>query len=227
MAFKPSIVKLYAVGDIHGMSRIVNMATTLSVLLMGISSIPLYFEMDYIINLWLGSTPEYVVPFCRLLLIYCTIGIVNAIQIQAIHATGNIKRITFVGGTINLLTMPAMYVALYFGMPSVAAYVIQVIAVTLISTFSILIVKHQIRDFEIRPYIAATTKVIVIILVTAMAIYPLTLIIAPSIISLLALYLLTTIIVTIAAYTCCLDDNYRHRVKAFIAQRIPLFNNKR
>lgn len=227
MAFKPSIVKLYAVGDIHGMSRIVNMATTLSVLLMGISSIPLYFEMDYIINLWLGSTPEYVVPFCRLLLIYCTIGIVNAIQIQAIHATGNIKRITFVGGTINLLTMPAMYVALYFGMPPVAAYIVQVTAITLISVFSILIVKRQIRDFEIRPYIAATTKVIVIILVTAMAIYPLTLIIAPSIISLLALYLLTTIIVTIAAYTCCLDDNYRHRVKAFIAQRIPLFNNKR
>lgn len=223
MAFKPSIVKLYAVGDIHKMSRIINMATTLSVLLMGVSSIPLFFEMDYVISLWLGSTPEYVVPFCRLLLIYCTIGIVNAIQIQAIHATGNIKRITFVGGTINLLTMPTMYLALYFGMPAITAYVIQVTAITFISVVSILIVKHQIPNFEVRSYIATMIKVALIILGTSIMIYPLTIIISQSIISLIVLYLLTTIIVSIAAYTFCLDHNYRHRVKAIITHRILLF----
>lgn len=223
MAFKPSIVKLYAVGEIHEMSRIINMATMLSVLLMGVSSIPLFFEMDYIISLWLGSTPEYVVPFCRLLLIYCTIGIINAIQIQAVHATGNIKRITFVGGTINLLTMPAMYFALYLGLSPITAYIVQVTAISLISVFSILIVKRQIRDFEVRSYIAAMAKVTLIILGTAIVIYPLTFIIAPSIISLLALYLLTTTIVAFAAYLWCLDDNSRQRVKTIITNRILSF----
>lgn len=223
MAFKPSIVKLYAVGEIHEMSRIINMATMLSVLLMGVSSIPLFFEMDYIISLWLGSTPEYVVPFCRLLLIYCTIGIINAIQIQAVHATGNIKRITFVGGTINLLTMPAMYFALYLDLSPITAYIVQVTAISLISVFSILIVKRQIRDFEVRSYIAAMAKVTLIILGTAIVIYPLTFIIAPSIISLLALYLLTTTIVAFAAYLWCLDDNFRQRVKTTITKRILSF----
>lgn len=223
MAFKPSIVKLYAVGEIHEMSRIINMATMLSVLLMGVSSIPLFFEMDYIISLWLGSTPEYVVPFCRLLLIYCTIGIINAIQIQAVHATGNIKRITFVGGTINLLTMPAMYFALYLDLSPITAYIVQVTAISLISVFSILIVKRQIRDFEVRSYIAAMAKVTLIILGTAIVIYPLTFIIAPSIISLLALYLLTTTIVAFAAYLWCLDDNSRQRVKTIITKRILSF----
>ncbi len=221
MAFKPSIVKLYAVGEIHEMSRIINMATMLSVLLMGVSSIPLFFEMDYVISLWLGSTPEYVVPFCRLLLIYCTIGIVNAIQIQAIHATGNIKRITFVGGTINLLTMPAMYVALYFGLSAIVAYIIQVIAITLISLFSVLIVKHQIRDFEIRPYIASMAKVTLIILVAALMIYPLTFVIAPSIIKLLALYVFTTIIIAAAAYRWCLDNGSRQHVMKIVVKRVP------
>lgn len=223
MAFKPSIVKLYAVGEIHEMSRIINMATMLSVLLMGVSSIPLFFEMDYIISLWLGSTPEYVVPFCRLLLIYCTIGIINAIQIQAVHATGNIKRITFVGGTINLLTMPAMYFALYLDLSPITAYIVQVTAISQISVFSILIVKRQIRDFEVRSYIAAMAKVTLIILGTAIVIYPLTFIIAPSIISLLALYLLTTTIVAFAAYLWCLDDNSRQRVKTIITKRILSF----
>ena len=223
MAFKPSIVKLYAVGEIHEMSRIINMATMLSVLLMGVSSIPLFFEMDYIISLWLGSTPEYVVPFCRLLLIYCTIGIINAIQIQAVHATGNIKRITFVGGTINLLTMPAMYFALYLDLSPITAYIVQVTAISLISVFSILIVKRQIRDFEVRSYIAAMAKVTLIILGTAIVIYPLTFIIAPSIISPLALYLLTTTIVAFAAYLWCLDDNSRQRVKTIITKRILSF----
>ena len=223
MAFKPSIVKLYAVGEIHEMSRIINMATMLSVLLMGVSSIPLFFEMDYIISLWLGSTPEYVVPFCRLLLIYCTIGIINAIQIQAVHATGNIKRITFVGGTINLLTMPAMYFALCLDLSPITAYIVQVTAISLISVFSILIVKRQIRDFEVRSYIAAMAKVTLIILGTAIVIYPLTFIIAPSIISLLALYLLTTTIVAFAAYLWCLDDNSRQRVKTIITKRILSF----
>ncbi len=223
MAFKPSIVKLYAVGEIHEMSRIINMATMLSVLLMGVSSIPLFFEMDYIISLWLGSTPEYVVPFCRLLLIYCTIGIINAIQIQAVHATGNIKRITFVGGTINLLTMPAMYFALYLDLSPITAYIVQVTAISLISVFSILIVKRQIRDFEVRSYIAAMAKVTLIILGTAIVIYPLTFIIAPSIISPLALYLLTTTIVAFVAYLWCLDDNSRQRVKTIITKRILSF----
>lgn len=223
IAFKPSIVKLYAVGKIREMSRIVNMATMLSVLLMGASSIPLFFEMDYVISLWLGNTPEYVVPFCRLLLVYCTIGIINAIQIQAIHATGNIKRITFVGGTINLLTMPAMYIALYLGLPSIAAYIIQVIAISLISLFSVLLVKHQIQDFEIRPYIAAMAKVTLIILGTATLIYPFTYILTPSIPNLIVIYLLTVITIAVAAYRWCLDDNYRHRAKAVITRHIPLF----
>lgn len=221
MAFKPSIVKLYAVGSIHEMSRIINMATTLSVLLMGVSSIPLFFEMDYVISLWLGSTPEYVVPFCRLLLIYCTIGIINAIQIQAIHATGSIKRITFIGGTINLLTMPAMFIALRFGLPAISAYIIQVAAVTLISLFSVMIVKRQIRNFEIRPYIAAITKVSLIIVLAALIIYPLTFIITPSIIKLLALYLLTAIIIAISAYRWCLDKDSQQRVMRIVAKRIP------
>lgn len=216
MAFKPVIVKLYAVKNITEMSRVMRMATILSTLLMGASSIPLYIEMDYIIYLWLGNVPDYVVPFCRLLLIYCTIGIINAIQIQVIHATGNIKRLTFICGTINLLTLPAMYICLWWGLSPSSVYIIQVIAIFSISIVTLLLIKRLIPEFSIRIYIRSITTISLIIIITFALTYFLSTTIPSSVFKVFLLYLICFSITAICAYKWGINNSQRQWVKTKI-----------
>ena len=51
LAFRPQIVKSYAIGDINGMLRLMRISFALAVFLTLLISLPLYLEVDYLIEM--------------------------------------------------------------------------------------------------------------------------------------------------------------------------------
>ena len=109
-AFKPQAIKQYAAGNVKGMEQIMENAAKYYILLIGAVAIPLFFEMHYAMGIWLGQVPRYADSFCKLLIIASLIASLNNIINIGIHATGNIKYISIITGTVYLLNLPFLYV---------------------------------------------------------------------------------------------------------------------
>ena len=68
-AVRPQITKYYAQGDMEDMLKLVFRSSKFSFYLIMLISMPIVIEAPYIVNLWLGQLPEYVVPFTRLIIV--------------------------------------------------------------------------------------------------------------------------------------------------------------
>lgn len=92
-AFMPQIIKLYAVGDISQLQRLINRSSRFSFLLLFALACPLMLNIDIVLNLWLKNVPEHSSAFCILILIYSLIEAMSKPVGLAIHATGQVKKI--------------------------------------------------------------------------------------------------------------------------------------
>lgn len=148
-AYRPHIIKQYAAGDYAGMSSSMRMGSIIVLILSGLVCVPFFIYMPYILQLWLGQEPPYAVVFCRLLIIFCMMGQLNQYLVLAIHATGNIKWLSFGGGSLYLLTLPAMYIVFKMGMQPAAAYVVHIIDRIFIIALNVWIIHKLIKAIDL------------------------------------------------------------------------------
>lgn len=151
-AVRPQIIKYYAQGKNDEMLKLVFRSSKLAYFLILILSLPIILEAPYIINLWLGQLPEYVVPFVRIILVITAIdAMANPIMTTA-HATGKIAIYQSIVGLITILNIPISYVFLKFGNPPVVVFHISLILSFICMLVRLGIVKHLI-NFPILKYI--------------------------------------------------------------------------
>lgn len=121
-AFRPQIIKKYAQGDVSSMSVLMINASKLSILLFSILTIPMVFNLNTIFSLWLVEVPAKAVEICRIVIMANIITLLNLILIIPIHATGKIKYLSFIGGSLLLATLLPIYLFLSMGVGVEAAY---------------------------------------------------------------------------------------------------------
>lgn len=148
-AFRPQIIKSYALGEIRTMENHICNAMKFTILLYGFAFVPLYYRLDYVLDLWLGVVPEYAASFCRLLLLTSMIGLTSMILITSIHSTGKIKWMSFLSGSISLLSLPIIYICYecWEKKPEVA-YIVLLTTTLLKCILYFFIVKHLINEIH-------------------------------------------------------------------------------
>ena len=152
-AFRPQIVKQYAQGNIAEMQQLLSNAAKFYILLYGIIMIPLFIEIESVLRLWLGQVPPYTVTFCRAILIQTIIrALIWTLNIP-IHATGNIKRISFISGSVFMITLAPMYVSLSLSNIPAYAYVTLIFMDPIILFITMWIIKKQIPQFKAKVFI--------------------------------------------------------------------------
>lgn len=90
-AFNPQIVKLYAQGDYESLHLLMTRSAKFSFVLCYLFALPLIVNMDFVLNLWLGTVPMYTKEFCQLILICSLIDVTTGIYNTSVTATGVIK----------------------------------------------------------------------------------------------------------------------------------------
>ena len=116
MALNPQIIKYYADGDMQNMERLVIRGAYLSSYLFLSLAIPLFIECEYVITLWLGSCPDYVVPFVQIVLIESLFKSMGNPTITAMHATGKMKMVQITVGLVQVLVLPVCYLLFRVGL---------------------------------------------------------------------------------------------------------------
>lgn len=114
-ALNPQITKEYASGE-HEKSRLLCLqGSKFSFFLMMIFSVPLFFKIPYILEIWLGNYPDYSILFVRCAMILSLSTLLSNSLITEILATGNLTSTTFWIGGIRLLALPLAYIVFRVG----------------------------------------------------------------------------------------------------------------
>lgn len=114
-------------------------------------SLPLIVEAPFVIKLWLGQIPEYVIPFMRLIILITAVDAMATPLMTTAHATGNIKLYQSVVGTLVMFNIPISYVALELGYSAVSVFYISLV-ISIISLFLRLWIVNRLLDFPVIDY---------------------------------------------------------------------------
>ena len=156
-AVNPQITKSYASGDHGYMYYLISKSSRMSYYLLFILALPVLFNTEYILELWLKDVPAHSGLFVQLFLIYTLSESLSNPLITAQLATGNIRNYQLVVGGLQLLNLPASYLFLKLGaVPEVTVMV--AIAVSQICLFARLymlkgMIALPVRDFIIKVYL--------------------------------------------------------------------------
>ncbi|MDM1384257.1 lipopolysaccharide biosynthesis protein [Myroides marinus] len=112
MAVNPQIIKTYASGDKERMFNLVFQSSKFSYFLILLIVGPLIFNIDFILEFWLGEVPQTTNVFCQLALVMVLIDSLSGGLMTAIQATGKIKVYQIVVGTLVFLNLPISYLFL-------------------------------------------------------------------------------------------------------------------
>lgn len=114
-AVNPQITKSYASGDKEYMFSLVRRSSRLSFCLLLLLALPVIFNAEYVLRLWLEDVPAHSALFVQLFLVFALSESLSNPMITAMLATGNIRDYQLVVGGIQLLNIPVSYICLRLG----------------------------------------------------------------------------------------------------------------
>jgi O-antigen/teichoic acid export membrane protein len=114
-ALRPQITKNYSAGDLDRMRNLIYSSSRLSFCLLLLFAVPIFFNTEQILKIWLVSYPIYSVIFLKLILLTSLIEVFNMPLTTGILATGKIRIHQQVIAAIYILNLPISIVLLNAG----------------------------------------------------------------------------------------------------------------
>lgn len=161
-AFKPQIIKEYSVGNIGRMQELMQMECEIMLFFASCIFIPLFLNLDFVMQLWLVDVPDYAVIFCKVLLCSNMLSIIYAVFCDGIHATGNMKHFSFIAGMLNLFSLFVTYLFFYYHFDAQYAYISICLCVFFQILSSAYILGKLVKDLKVLNILLNAVRPIVI-----------------------------------------------------------------
>lgn len=134
-ALNPQITKLYAVGEVDNMEKLVYRGLKYSFILLFFIALPLMLNVDYVLSIWLKEIPDYTSYFIILIMIDALVNnLFGNPLMTSLAATGKIRTYQIVVSFIILLIVPVGYCVLKMGYDAPSVFYVMILF-TLISGF--------------------------------------------------------------------------------------------
>ena len=171
LALRPQIIKKYAQGDYISMQNIISQGIKYIILLQSCCTIPFVLEADYVFDLWLDTVPPSAVLFCQWMFVAALFSACNGIITVAIHATGQIKRLSYISGTISIIQLPILYLLFLNGQNPEWAFILGVFGGILMVVINIFIAKRLVPSLFIADFFKAIFISFLIVFIVSIPFY--------------------------------------------------------
>lgn len=223
VAVRPQIIMYYAQGDMDGMVRLVTRSSKFAFFLIFFVGLPVLIESPYIINLWLGQLPEYVVPFVRLMIILCAVESMTQPIMTAAHATGNIRFYQVTVGGVQLMNLPLAYICLKLGANPYEVVMVS-IGLSVFCTFLRVWVLKRLMPFPARQYFKnAYFKPIIVAIVASIVPVVLHVFLESSFINVMIVCMACVVCTSASIYAWGLTAGERTYVSSVILSKIKRY----
>lgn len=146
VAFRPQVIKNFAQKNYEQMYILTFRAAKFSYVVMLALTLPLCFEMEYILNIWLGDNyPEQTVSFSVITLMTAQLQTIHSAFLMCYHAIGKIKLGNALNGSLMVISLPIGYIALKMGAPAISTLVIIMIINMICQIISWVIVHKYVK----------------------------------------------------------------------------------
>ncbi len=148
----PSIIKTYAANEKKEMFSLIFNGSKITFFLMWVFALPLFLEMDVILNIWLKNPPSEAVLFTRLALIEVLINSISQPIATAARAPGRMKVYEFTLGSIQIVLFISAWIVLKMGGAAYTVFVVAIIA-NLFMFFVRLLIVSKLIGLKIKPFL--------------------------------------------------------------------------
>ena len=167
MALNPQITKTYAKGEMGEMHNLMFRSARFSFILLFFLSLPVLFETEFILRVWLKTVPENTVTFLRIMICTSLIYTCANPMIVANQATGKVKKYQAVCGTTLIMILPISYVLLKLGLPAYSVFIVHFVmeCVCQLARMTMLrpLIGLRIRDYFTHVY----SKIFIVVALSA------------------------------------------------------------
>lgn len=111
----PQLMESQAAGNDERLYKLIYGATKITFVLSLLIAIPVIFETDFILKVWLKTPPEFTTRFVQLGFAVSVLNSFSFFLIQAIHATGKVTGYSLMSSFGYLLGLAAVYVMMKVG----------------------------------------------------------------------------------------------------------------
>lgn len=137
-ALNPQIVKSYSSGN-HGYCfTMVNKGVKYVWLVILFFAVPVFYEADMLLSLWLVNVPESAPLFVRLTLLCLFADIVSNPVLQLILAHGRVREYYLCSGAVSILVLPLVCILFHLGAEAHAAYLVFAAAYLIVSVIRVI-----------------------------------------------------------------------------------------
>lgn len=150
-AINPQITKSYASGDREYMLSLSERGTRFSFYIILLFALPVIFETDFLLTIWLKQYPPHSVDFVRLVLLLSLCDVMSNTLVTMQLATGKIRNYQIVVGCMQLMNLPLSYMCLKLGLSPEFVYIIAIL-VSLLCLILRLLFLHKIVGLSISKY---------------------------------------------------------------------------
>ena len=153
MAVRPPMIKAYADNNFDYLNKLFYYSNKIIYFSILILFVPLFYEMDYILNLWLKTQDDQTILFSRLMLVYMLFLSLSHPITYIMHAAGYVKQYHLLTEIPTLAIIPVTYIVFSLGYPAFSTYVIMIIAIIVSHMIRIFCLNKYYPQFELKKYI--------------------------------------------------------------------------
>ncbi len=152
---RPQVIQSFARGDFRRTLDLTYSVSKFGCFLMYLMALPISYEIDFILNIWLGGVvPEHTGSFVILVILNSFIGNLNSPVSGIVHASGKMKLYQLSTSAVSLMSVPLGYLFLKLGAePEIA--LLTVFILSAVSQVVSLFVLKTVISFSIRDYLKA------------------------------------------------------------------------
>ena len=152
VAINPQIIKSYAIEDNKYMQELIFRGSKFSFYLLYVMSLPILFETQFVLNIWLKNIPDYTQIFIRLIIINVLIDSLSGTLMTAAQASGKIKKYQMIIGGLIISILPFSYFFLQLDFPPQSTLYIS-ICISVIALFSRLLLINKLVNVSIKQFL--------------------------------------------------------------------------
>lgn len=199
-AISPQITKTYANEDYASHCKLVYSGSKMEIYMIYLIMMPFLCRTDYIMKLWLGEIPEYMVMFSKVIIFVSLIYALFEPIRTSVLASNKISKFMLIPNIYNIVFLvPCYFLSLFFNYPLVL--ILSILAIEILVCIIRIYYALQVTPLKLKPII---TEVIVPVSLVAVACtclcYGLSLIIPDGIIGLLSLLFANTTVLAVLVY---------------------------
>lgn len=152
-ASRPQLTQSYASGNLDRSIHLMYSMSKIAVVTMALFAVPVIFEVDYILKIWLDTEiPLHTNSFVQLVVINSILLCLNPPVSFLVHATGKMRKFQVVSSLFSLLVLPFSYIMLQQGTEPEYVFVLMIFF-TIIGQWICIHILKQLIDFSSADYI--------------------------------------------------------------------------